>query len=254
MDVKWVWSASFTNLGSQSVAPCIYALTAPAAPPPPPPPPQPLSSCCGRGSGEHTFSTASTSLSCVPMAIPYPAMAGRCIGLPVFGKVEVQSQVSSFVTQSSGAIRDSYIAPKAQGADDSKAKEAASKDGRILSRPPRVPLALTQNLSAHTSRKSVDSGAPFRVGHRVDVPPAAVHAATATVGRPRRVTRRVSGSRTPQPYQRRRRGQGAIDEHVLQVPGKVNGVSELKLVDGAYLECRLCKMSSPLPFSFLHIE
>lgn len=224
MDFKWVWSASFTNLGSQSVAPCIYALTAPAAPPPPPPP-LPLSSCCGRGSGEHTFPSASTSLGCVPMAIPYPAMAGRCIGVPVFGKVEVQSQVSSFVTRGSGAIRSSYIAPKPLGADDTKAKDAASKDGKILSRPPRFPLALTQNVPEHASKKSADAGAPFRFGLRVDGAPTAVHA--ATVGRPRRVTRRVSGSRTPQPYQRRRRGQGAIDDHVLQVPGQEHVTSSL---------------------------
>lgn len=232
MDFKWVWSASFTNLGSQSVAPCIYALTAPAAPPPPPPP-LPLSSCCGRGSGEHTFPAASTSLGCVPMAIPYPAMAGRCIGVPVFGKVEVQSQVSSFVTRGSGAIRSSYIAPKPLGADDTKAKDAASKDGKILSRPPRFPLALTQNVPEHASKKPADAGAPFRFGLRVDGAPTAVHA--ATVGRPRRVTRRVSGSRTPQPYQRRRRGQGAIDDHVLQVPGKGNGVRELGLTCMALL-------------------
>lgn len=151
----------------------------------------------------------------------------------MFGKVEVQSQVSSFVTRGSGAIRSSYIAPKPLGADDTKAKDAASKDGKILSRPPRFPLALTQNVPEHASKKPADAGAPFRFGLRVDGAPTAVHA--ATVGRPRRVTRRVSGSRTPQPYQRRRRGQGAIDDHVLQVPGKGNGVRELGLACMALL-------------------
>lgn len=216
MDVKWVWSASFTNFGSQSVAPCIYALTAPAAPPPPPPP-QPLSSCCGRGSGEHTFSTRSTALGCVPLAIPYPAMPGRCIGMPVFGKMGVQSQVSSLMARGSSAIRSSYVAPKHPGApDDCKAKETVSKDGRLLSRPPRVPLALSQNVPLQ--KKPADT---FRFGTCIDFAPAAVHTTATATGRPRRVTRRVSGSRTPQPYQRRKKNQGVIDEHVLQVPGKL---------------------------------
>lgn len=239
----WLWQGA-----SEAPAHCVFHY--PSAPPVPVPPP----SCFSHASNENTYSF-SASYGFASVAPTYPVFSAQCVRVTFVSKSRVlceQTQGDGSRTASKFKAPDEPLRPDPAIATAPDTAPCASQPPAAARSVTMVPSsACDQNPSSRLPEREHDKGDGKRcftypkrlcrirprsrqskqalARETVKWPQARPGAGQSEVqecaapdrwvvlARPRRVTKRVGGVKTPQPYQRRRRS--LIQRHLLQIPG-----------------------------------
>ncbi|XP_045623465.2 uncharacterized protein [Procambarus clarkii] len=150
--------------------------------------------------------------------LPYATMTGRCVAVPVLENVSLHHQQPPSYLSTMGNT-SSCLGPVPALVPDQPPKDASDKECKTFASG-AFSAPLRQLQPSGLDNNNARWVAPLkRYG---PAQPRSRYIATCQLkgrGRLRRVTKRVAGVRTPQPYQKRRRTMESLQNHILLLPG-----------------------------------